>query len=227
MNDELAVNNLHVSYDKYEVLRGVSFSIARSDFVALIGANGAGKSTTLKAIVGMIKAKQGEITLEGNPMGPFSTRERLLHGIAYVPQGRKVFGSMTVKENLQLLSENFGHVLSFFPNLDEKLNQKAGSLSGGEQQMLSVARAMLFKPKFLLLDEPSLGLSPKFVEQIFEIFKRINREDKVGILIVEQNVQKALEHAHFAYLLELGKIKQKVTKKHLNDPEFKKAYLGI
>ncbi len=225
--DGLVVDNIHVSYDKLEVLRGVSFNLTKADFVALIGANGAGKSTALKAVVGLLKPNKGEIFLEGQNITKLSTRDRLIAGVAYVPQGQKVFPSLSVKENLQLLSEDFDHILNFFPNLNEKLKLKAGSLSGGEQQMLSVARAMVLKPKFLLLDEPSLGLSPLYVDQIFNIFKKINKEDKIGILVVEQNVKKALVNAHFGYLLELGVIKQKVSKKDLDNSEFKKAYLGV
>lgn len=226
-NDSLVIENLHVSYGKLEVLRGINLEIAKNDFVALIGANGAGKSTALKAIIGLLKPQQGSISVEGQDITSLSPRERLLRGIAYVPQGRKVFATLTVRENLELLSDNFSHVLDPFPNLREKLGFKAGSLSGGEQQMLSIARALLFKPKFLLLDEPSLGLSPIFVERIFELLKKINKADNIGILVVEQNVKKALEHAHFAYLLELGRIKQTVTAKNLEDPVFTKAYMGV
>lgn len=227
MNNLLAVNDLHVSYDKLEVLRGVNFEVSKSDFVALIGANGAGKSTTLKAIVGQLKPVCGSIHFEGTDIINMSIRDRLLSGIAYVPQGRRVFNSLSVRENLELLSEDYSHVLDFFPNIKEKINFKAGSLSGGEQQMLSIARALLLKPKLILLDEPSLGLSPLFVDKIFKRLAEVNKNESIGILVVEQNVKKALEYSHFAYLLELGKIKQRVTEKDLDNPEFKRAYLGV
>ena len=226
-DNSLQIENLHVSYGKLEVLKGVDIAMAPHDFVALIGANGAGKSTALKAIAGLIPLQKGIITLGKEDISSLFPRDHLLKGIAYVPQGGKVFGSVSVKDNLELLSEKYDHVLELFPNLKNKLYEKAGTLSGGEQQMLSIARALLLKPKYLLLDEPSLGLSPLFVEHIFELLKKINKEDHVGILVVEQNVTKALEHAHFGYLLELGKIKQTVTKEDLDDPAFKKTYLGV
>jgi branched-chain amino acid transport system ATP-binding protein len=217
---------VHASYGKLEVLRGVSFEVASRDFVALIGANGAGKSTALKAIVGIIPLRSGAVYLGKRDVRAWSTKKRLENGIAYVPQGNKVFGSMTVRENLELISYDYEEAVGLFPNISEKLDLKAASLSGGEQQMLSIARALLLKPKFLLLDEPSIGLSPLFVNVVFDVLEKINAAG-IGILVVEQNVKKALMHAHHGFLLEQGIVKRKVTRKDLQDPDFGRAYLGI
>lgn len=222
----LRLDDLHVSYGKLEVLRGVSFEVGEREFVALIGANGAGKSTTLKAVSGIIGSSGGSIYLGKENISGLSTLERLKRGIAYVPQGNKVFPSMSVRENLELVSTDFGAAIAHFPNVREKLGLAASSLSGGEQQMLSIARALLLKPKYLLLDEPSMGLSPLFVNVVFDALKEINRKG-IGILVVEQNVKKALEYASHGFLLEQGAVKKKVSKKDLKDPQFGKAYLGL
>ena len=222
----LRVEDLHVSYGKLEVLRGLSFEVGDKDFVALIGANGAGKSTTLRAIAGLIGKSGGKISLGGEEVSCLSTGERLGRGIAYVPQGNKVFPSMSVRENLEIVSREYESSVSLFPNIQEKLNVRASSLSGGEQQMLSIARALIRRPRFLLLDEPSVGLSPLFVDVVFDALKEINGKG-VGILVVEQNVKKALEYAHHGFLLEQGVVKRKVTKNDLQDLVFGRAYLGI
>jgi branched-chain amino acid transport system ATP-binding protein len=222
----IGLSDVHVSYGKLEVLRGVSFDVGEKDFVALIGANGAGKSTTLKAVAGLIGLKSGSVFFGKSDISGMTTRQRLEKGIAYVPQGSKVFGSLSVRENLELVSDDFDDVIGLFPNIQEKLGLDAAALSGGEQQMLSIARALLLKPKFLLLDEPSIGLSPIFVNVVFDTLKKINKKG-IGILVVEQNVKKALEYASHGFLLEQGVVKRKVTKKDLEDPEFGRAYLGI
>lgn len=223
----LSIKNIYAGYDKLEILYGVSFEITNKDFIALIGANGAGKSTLLKVVSGLINPTHGDIQLDSSSLINFSTRERLERGIAYVPQGKKIFPGLLVKENLELVSGDFSHVLDIFPAIKPKLTMRSELLSGGEQQMVSVARALLLKPKFLLLDEPSIGLSPMLVDKTFKIFKRLNVEEGIGILVVEQNVRKALEYADFGYILELGKIKKKITRKDLEDPLFKRNYLGI
>ncbi|MEK6981360.1 MAG: ATP-binding cassette domain-containing protein [Candidatus Micrarchaeota archaeon] len=223
----LSIKNIYAGYDKLEILHDISFSFNQTDFVTLVGANGAGKSTLLKVISGVIVPTDGVVELNGKNLLSLSVKERLENGIAYVPQGKKIFPGLSVKENLELVSSDFSHVLDIFPSIKTKLNIRSEFLSGGEQQMVGLARALLFKPKFLLLDEPSIGLSPSLVDKTFKIFKKLNEEEGTGILVVEQNVKKALEYVHYGYILELGKIKQKVTKDDLENPDFKRVYLGI
>lgn len=223
----ITITNLHVSYGKLEVLRGVNLEIKDGEFIGIIGSNGAGKSTLLKTIAGLIRVKEGEIKLVSKNITKITTQKRLELGIAYVPQGNKIFPTLTVEENLELISKNYEHTLNLFPNLQSKINEKAGQLSGGEQQMLSIARALVNKPKYLLLDEPSLGLSPLYVQKTFEVLRKINQEEKVTLIIVEQNVNTLMQYANYAYLLELGKIKQKVTSEDLRAKEFQKTYLGV
>jgi branched-chain amino acid transport system ATP-binding protein len=222
----IRLNDVHAGYGKLEVLRGVTLEAGERDFVALIGANGAGKSTTLKAVAGLIGLKSGSIHFGKTDISGLTTAERLGMGIAYVPQGSKVFGSMTARENLELVSGDFDEAIAFFPNIRDKIGIRAAQLSGGEQQMLSIARALLLKPKFLLLDEPSIGLSPIFVNVVFDTLKKINRKG-IGILVVEQNVKKALEYAHHGFLLEQGVVRRRVSRKDLEDQEFGRAYLGV
>lgn len=222
----LRAEGVHAGYGKLEVLRGLTLEVDDGGFVALIGANGAGKSTALKAITGLIGIRGGAILLDGEDIAPLSPKRRLEKGISYVPQSGKVFGSLSLRENLELISPDYHDPIRLFPGLEGKLGLRASSLSGGEQQMLSIARALLLRPRFLLLDEPSAGLSPRMVDLVFDTLRRINREG-VGILVVEQNVKKALECSDHGFLLEQGLAKRKVTKKDLGDPEFGRSYLGI
>jgi branched-chain amino acid transport system ATP-binding protein len=232
----LKIDNLSVHYGGIHALQGISLEVPEGKIVTLIGANGAGKSTTLKSIVGLVKASAGGITWNGEPLGGKATKDIVKSGIVLVPEGRRVFANLTVDENLTLgaFARNAGsavesdrrRVFTLFPRLKDRMRQKAGTLSGGEQQMLAVGRAMMSRPKLLMMDEPSLGLAPIVVKMIFGIIKEINAEGTT-ILLVEQNAKAALEAAHFGYVLETGRITMSGEgRKLLADDGVRKAYLG-
>lgn len=232
----LHVQNLEVYYGAIHALKGISFKIQEGEIVSLIGSNGAGKTTTLRAICGLAEAR-GEITLESKSLLQIPVHERVHHGLAQSPEGRGIFQNLTVFENLQMgaysrkdkanIQKDMEHCYSLFPRLKERLQQIAGTLSGGEQQMLAISRAIMCKPKLLLLDEPSLGLAPKIVAQIFEIIKKLNSEG-MTILLVEQNANQALKVADRAYVLETGKITLSGTGQELlSNDEVRKSYLGV
>jgi branched-chain amino acid transport system ATP-binding protein len=210
----LRVNSIHVYYDAIHALKGVSFFIDRGELVTLLGGNGAGKTTTLKTISGLLRPRRGNIELDGCALDNIEAHEIVRRGVAHVPEGRKVFPRFTVLENLQIggysrdfksLAPDLDFVFQMFPRLHERQSQYAGTLSGGEQQMLAIARALMAKPKLLLLDEPSMGLAPKIVEQIFENVQAINRTG-VTVLLVEQNAAMALAVSHRGYVLETGEV---------------------
>ena len=231
----LEIDNLKVNYDRAQALKGVSINIQEGEIVTLIGANGAGKTTTLRTISGLKQPLSGEIFFEGRQISGIPAYKIARRGIAHCPEGRMVFAPMTVLENLNMgayqrkdkkkIGEDLEHIYELFPVLKERLNQQAGSLSGGEQQMLSIARGLMIRPKLLLLDEPSLGLSPIYVEQVSEIIKNINKE-KVSIMLVEQNAHLGLNLADRAYVLELGEISiEGDAEKLVNNESVKAAYL--
>ena len=232
----LEVNGLQVAYDGVQAVKGIDIAIAEGELICLIGANGAGKTTTLKALAGMHKAKAGTITYRGEVVTHLPSFELLRRGIALVPEGRGVFARLTVMENLQLgaytrrdhagIDRDLAHVQELFPRLAERREQTAGTLSGGEQQMLAIARAMMSRPKLLMLDEPSMGLSPILVQKIFDTINNIAAQG-VTILLIEQNARLALQISQRGYVLETGQIKLSDTAGNLlNNPEVQKAYLG-
>lgn len=232
----LNVENLVVSYGGIEALKGISFNVEEGKIVTLIGANGAGKSTTLRSIVGLVKPKDGNINYMGKSLLNLHTKDMVKEGIVLVPEGRRVFPDLTVLENLKIgafvrkdeskIKEDMEWVFSLFPRLKERTWQLAGTLSGGEQQMLAVGRALMSKPKLMMMDEPSLGLAPLIVKEIFEIIKEINKQG-VTILLIEQNANAALHIADYAYVLETGRITiQGKGKDLLENEDVKKAYLG-
>ena len=237
----LEVKNLTVRYGAVVALRDASFTINEGEIVAMIGPNGAGKSTALKAVSGMLQAvdgviDKGEILFEGRSIKGFRTDELVGKGLSLVPEGRRVFPTLTVLENLEMgafsrndktaVKDAINDVLAFFPPLKERLYQKAGTLSTGEQQMLAISRALMLKPKLLLADEPSLGLSPNYVELIFDRFTEINRNG-TSILLVEQNAMEALRTAHRAYVFSIGAISLSGTCPNLlADETVRKSYLG-
>ena len=232
----LAVKDLHVSYGAIQALRGVSLEVPEGQVVALIGANGAGKTTTLRAISRMVRASQGSVKFEGEELTRLPPHEIVARGLAHAPEGRGIFLNLTVRENLDLgaflrrdadgIAADRERNFALFPILRERMNQVAGTLSGGEQQMLSVARALMSRPKLLMLDEPSLGLAPQVVERIFQVLREISQAG-VSLLLVEQNAHKALRLADRAYVLETGEVVMQGTGKELlASPEVRKAYLG-
>ena len=236
MNPVLEVKDLNVHYGVIQALKGVSFHVEEGEVVALIGANGAGKTTTLHTISGLIKATSGEILLHGESILKVPGHKLVGMGLAQVPEGRRVFADRTVAQNLRLgafsrndkaeVEETLSFVYERFPRLKERETQLAGTLSGGEQQMLATGRALMSKPKIILMDEPSMGLSPIFVNEIFDIIQKMH-DDGVTVLLVEQNAKKALSIADRAYVLETGKIVMEGDAKELLDNEdIKKAYLG-
>ena len=232
----LEVKNLHVSYGMIDAVKGIDFQVNDGEIVALIGANGAGKTTTMHTLSGLLKAKEGQILLDGKDLTKIKANKIVGMGLVQVPEGRRVFTQMSVEENLQLgaylrhdkseIAKDFRHVYELFPRLEERKKQLAGTLSGGEQQMLAMARALMSKPKVLLMDEPSMGLSPLLVKEIFAIIKDINKAGTT-IFVVEQNAKMALEIADHAYVMETGKIVLSGTGKELAaSSEVQKAYLG-
>ena len=230
----LKVMNLKVSYGGIEALKGISFEVEKGSIVTLIGANGAGKSTTLRAISGLVPLKEGTITYDGQIISGQSPQKIVSEGIGMVPEGRRVFPNLTVLENLRIgaylrkddLTPDIEHVYQLFPRLRERSWQMAGTLSGGEQQMLAVGRAMMMRPKLLMMDEPSLGLAPLVIRDIFRIIQTLH-EEGITILLVEQNANAALRIADSAYVLETGSIGLHGTGRELlNDPHVKEAYLG-
>lgn len=232
----LAVKDLRVNYGAIRALHGVTLRVERGEIVTLIGCNGAGKSTTLRAISGLVKPSGGEVEYEGKSISRLAPHEIVRLGIAQSPEGRGIFANMSVEENLELgafarkdtanIAKDREHALSLFPRLKERYKQSAGTLSGGEQQMLAMARALLARPKLLLLDEPSLGLAPQVVQTIFRIIREINAEGTT-ILLVEQNANQALRVAHRAYVLEVGKIAMEGPAAELAASDaVRKAYLG-
>lgn len=232
----LKVENLEVSYGSIQALKGLSFEVHKGEIVSLIGANGAGKTTTLRAISGMVPVK-GQIVFKGQSLNEVPAHLRVPMGLAQSPEGRGVFGQMSVLENLQMgaytrndraqIAADMEHCFSLFPRLRERQKQLAGTLSGGEQQMVAISRALMSKPDLLLLDEPSLGLAPLIVAQIFEIVKKLNSEGTT-VLLVEQNAHMALQVAHRAYVIETGKITLSGKGSDLlNDDAVRRSYLGI
>lgn len=234
MAEILNIENINVYYGQIHALKDVSLKVNEGEIVALIGANGAGKTTTLRTISGLLRSKTGSIKLMGNDISHTEAHKLVSMGVAHVPEGRHVFLQMTVQENLEMgaytnsanLKEGLEDVYERFPRLKHRMNQIAGTLSGGEQQMLAMGRALMSKPKLMMLDEPSMGLAPILVQQIFDIVKELNKAGTT-ILLVEQNAEMALEIADRAYVLETGKIKLSGTGKELaQSDEIKKAYLG-
>jgi branched-chain amino acid transport system ATP-binding protein len=232
----LEVKNVEVAYGKIVAVKDVSLTVNKGEIVTLIGSNGAGKSTTLRTISGLIKPRSGEILFEGNRIDGVPGHDIVGMGICHSPEGRRIFPRMTVRENLELgaflrnnkaeVAADFDRVLALFPRLKERVEQRAGTMSGGEQQMLAVSRAIMGSPKLLLLDEPSMGLAPVLVEMIFETITKI-REQGITILLIEQNANAALEVADRAYVLESGNVKMSGKASDLRkDDAVTKAYLG-
>lgn len=232
----LHVQDLKVSYGGIEALKGISFHVDAGEIVTLIGANGAGKSTTLRTIAGLVPASAGSISYDGNEITGMDTQKIVERGVVLVPEGRRVFANLTVLENLRIgaylrtdeagVAQDIEHVYSLFPRLKERHWQMAGTLSGGEQQMLAVGRALMAKPKLIMMDEPSLGLAPLIVKDIFDIIQRINAEG-VTVLLIEQNANAALRIAHRGYVLETGHVTLTGSGMELlENEEVKQAYLG-
>ena len=232
----LEVKDLEVYYGVIQAIRGISFEVNQGEIIALIGANGAGKTTTLQTITGLIPSKSGKIFYEGKDITKIPGHKLVSMGIAHVPEGRRVFASLSVLQNLKLgaytrsdkkeLEDTLQMIYKRFPRLEERKNQMAGTLSGGEQQMLAMGRALMSHPKLIVLDEPSMGLSPIYDNEIFDIIQKIN-EDGVTVLLVEQNAKKALSIANRAYVLETGSIALSGdAAKLMNDDSVKKAYLS-
>ena len=232
----LAVENLRVNYGAIQAVKGISFDVNEGELVALIGSNGAGKSTTLKTISGIVRPSGGSMTYRGSDLAKMPTHRIVAAGVVQAPEGRQIFGSLTVRENLMLGASavtdrsssdaDLASVFSLFPILEERIGQRAGTLSGGEQQMLSIGRALMGKPQLLLLDEPSLGLAPIVVNRIFAVIRQL-KETGVTILLVEQNARKALAIADRAYVLETGLIGVSGPAALLaRDPAVEQAYLG-
>jgi branched-chain amino acid transport system ATP-binding protein len=233
----LTLENVHVSYSGSEALRGVDLALAEGELVAVIGPNGAGKSTLLRTISGLVRRSAGKVTFDGSDLGALEPDEIVRRGIVHVPEGRMVLGRMSVRENLLLgaysrprhedHTKELDHILTLFPRLEERLDQLAGTLSGGEQQMLAIGRGLMGRPKVLMLDEPSLGLAPLMVTTIFEVLVDIRRRG-IAVLLVEQNAERALSTADHAYVLDLGSVTAKgVAAELLQDERVRSAYLGI
>jgi branched-chain amino acid transport system ATP-binding protein len=233
----LEVVDLKVGYGAIEALHGISFSVKQGEIVTLIGANGAGKSTTLRAVSGLVRAKSGQVMFDGRPITSMPAHEIVKLGMAHVPEGRMVFANLTVMENLQMgaylqkdkavIARELEYVFSVFPRLKEREKQISGTLSGGEQQMLAIGRALMSKPRFLMLDEPSLGIAPLLVKSIFEQIVKINRDHGLTILLVEQNANLALRVSARGYVLETGKITLSDNSAALlANPKVRSAYLG-
>ena len=233
----LQVSDLTVSYGAVAAVSGVSLRVEAGTIVTLIGGNGAGKTTTLRALSGLLRPQRGQITFLGEDITARPAHKIVARGLCHVPEGRMVFANLTVEENLamgaylqtdrKVVKKNRDYVLGIFPRLQERLAQAAGTLSGGEQQMLAIGRALMGSPKFLMLDEPSLGLAPRLISLIFEKIVEISREQGITILLVEQNAHLALEISHYAYVLETGRVALEGPSRELRDhPLLKAAYLG-
>lgn len=232
----LEAKDLEVAYGRIEAVKGVSISVAAGEIVAVLGANGAGKSSLLKAIYGLVAPRRGEVRFGGRPLPPRLAHMRVASGLALVPEGRQILVSLTVDENLRLgayrrtdaagLEQDLDAIYARFSNLDQRRGMSASTLSGGEQQMLAIGRALMAKPSLLMLDEPSLGLSPRLVGELFELLRQLN-EEGLGILLVEQNTHKALQIAHRAYVIELGRCVAEGTPRQLHEEgRIEEAYLG-
>ena len=232
----LTINNLHVGYGGIKALRGINLHIEENKIISLIGANGAGKSSTLRAIMNLVKKEEGTVTYNGEDLTNLKTMDIVKKGIVLVPEGRRVFVNLTVEENLILgaytrtdkieINKDMQNIYNLFPRLKERSWQKSGTLSGGEQQMLAVGRAMMIRPKVLMMDEPSLGLAPLLVKDIFEIIDELHKQGNT-ILLVEQNAKKALEIADYGYVLETGSmVIEGPGRELLNNEKVKEAYLG-
>ncbi|RZU53033.1 amino acid/amide ABC transporter ATP-binding protein 2 (HAAT family) [Krasilnikovia cinnamomea] len=233
----LELDNVTLLYGRIQALHGISLNVAQGEIVALIGANGAGKSTTMRAISGLRPVAQGAIRFDGEDITKLRADLRVIRGVSQSPEGRGIFPGMTVRENLEMgaytrkvraeINEDMERAFTLFPRLKEREKQVGGTLSGGEQQMLAVGRALMSRPKLLLLDEPSMGLAPMLIQQIFDIIVEINQQGTT-VLLVEQNAQQALSRAHRAYVLETGHIVKSGTGAELlHDPAVKDAYLGV
>ncbi|WCN79888.1 ABC transporter ATP-binding protein [Micromonospora sp. LH3U1] len=233
----LEIDDVSLLYGRIQALHGISLTVAEGEIVALIGANGAGKSTTMRAVSGIRPIATGSIRFEGEDISKLRADLRVRRGLCQAPEGRGIFPGMSVLENLDMgaytrrdragIAQDLARVLDLFPRLAERRKQAGGTLSGGEQQMLAVGRALMSRPKLLLLDEPSMGLAPMLIQQIFDIIKEIN-EQGTTVLLVEQNAQQALARAHRAYVLETGRIVKSGTGAELlHDPAVKEAYLGV
>ena len=235
-SDLLVVNNLRSGYGRVEVLRGINLAVREGELVALLGSNGAGKTTFNHTVCGLVRAWTGKVVFAGEELTKFNSREIVQSGLIQVPEGRKIFPNLSVIENLELGSfararvrraSNLDRMLTLFPRLRERSGQLAGTLSGGEQQMLAISRGLMAEPKLLILDEPSLGLSPLLVEEMFDLIKRI-RAENISILLVEQNVAQALEVADKAYVLENGTIRfEGGPQELLASDALRQAYLGL
>jgi branched-chain amino acid transport system ATP-binding protein len=233
----LELKNISVAYGRIEAIHDMSFSVDEGEIVTLIGANGAGKTTTMKTISGILNPSAGSITFDGQDITKMKAHIRVVRGISQAPEGRGIFPGMTVYENLDMgafgrkdrsnMSADFDRVFGLFPRLAERRTQLGGTMSGGEQQMLAIGRALMSNPRLLLLDEPSMGLAPQFIRQIFSIITEINKQGTT-ILLVEQNANQALARAHRAFVLETGSITRAGTGRELlSDPAIKEAYLGV
>lgn len=234
----LKVDHLTVRYGQLEAVRGINFEVQAGQIVALIGSNGAGKSTTLKALMGLVGVSTGSIVLNGQDITTESSASRVSLGLSLSPEGRRLFGRMTVLDNLLVgahlvqsrsqMAQTLDEIYALFPRVLERRDQLAGSLSGGEQQMVAIGRALMARPKLLLLDEPSLGIAPKIVAEIASAIERLNRDSGMSIILVEQNARLALKLSHQAYALEHGLIvRTGKGAELLADPEVRKAYLGV
>jgi len=232
----LDVRGLHASYGATHVLHGLDFAVEEGGITTILGANGAGKTTTLRAVCGMVKIR-GEVQFAGTRIDGRATESIVRLGVAHVPDGRGTFVNLTVEENLRLgaytrrdkaeVGQDFERMFGYFPRLKERWLQQAGTLSGGEQQMLAVSRALMLRPRLLLLDEPSFGLAPRIVQELFEIFRAINQRDRVSMLLVEQNASLALKLADQAYLLETGRVVISGTAEAIrSDEAIRRSYLG-
>lgn len=232
----LEVRDMHVHYGGIHAVKGISLSVPQGAIITLVGANGAGKSTTLRALLGLVRPSSGQVTFMEQNVTNWPTHRLIREGLAMVPEGRRVFANLSVRENLVLgaysrrdetdIRRDMDWILSLFPRLGERITQRAGLLSGGEQQMLAVGRALMSRPRLLMMDEPSLGLAPMLAEEIFRIIKQINSEGKT-VLLIEQNARKALELSDYAYVLETGAISaQGEGRVLLDDDMVRRAYLG-
>ena len=238
MSSLLQVNDVHAYYGNIHALKGISLIVNEGEIVSLIGSNGAGKTTTLRAICGLLRPRQGQILFEGENIAPYPSHDLIPKGIIMVPEGRGVFAKMTVEENLELgayrsndkaqILQDMERAYTLFPRLAERRKQLSGTMSGGEQQMLAMGRAMMGRPRLLLLDEPSMGLAPILVETIFDTVKTINEQEGTTVLLVEQNAHMSLQISHRGYVLQTGQIVLSGNAKQLQkDPTIQKAYLGI